>query len=97
MIPGSLLDALEDRRLERRDLRVLGRALRELSYYEPRPFKNNAVARGLKLHRSDVSRARAKLLALGYLERGPDDGPRRTYILRAVRGVLAPAPLKQAS
>ena len=97
MIPAALLDALQDRRLQRRDLLVYGQALRDLSFYEPRPFKGHAIARALRLHRSDVSRARGKLLALGYFERGPDDGPRRTYLLRSTRDSLAPAPHTKAA
>ncbi|HEV8456371.1 MAG TPA: hypothetical protein VGQ24_15850 [Gemmatimonadales bacterium] len=79
------MTALQDRRLQRRDLYVYGVALEALSYYEPRPLKLHAVSRMAHIDESDASRAIQRLLRLGYLESGPRDGNRRTFLVRAVR------------
>lgn len=82
-------DAIDDVRLRMPERKVYKAALRHLSYYEPRTLKVRAIARavlnrnGRPMNPSTIWRAIERLLALGYLERGPKDGRRRTYLLRA--------------
>ena len=82
-------DAIDDARLRMPDRKVYKAALRQLSYYQPRPLKVRALARtvlnrnGKPMNPATVWRAIERLLALGYLEPGPKDGRRRTYLLRA--------------
>jgi hypothetical protein len=82
-------DAIDDARLHAPDRKVYRQALRALSYYEPRPLKVRALARaihnrnGRPMNPSTVWRSIERLLLLGYLEAGPRDGRRRTYLLCA--------------
>jgi hypothetical protein len=82
-------DAIDDARLRMPDRKVYKAALRHLSYYQPRTLKVRAIARtvlnrnGQPMNPSTVWRAIERLRSLGYLERGPMDGRRRTYLLRA--------------
>lgn len=86
MIPAAL-DAYGDSRLGKQDLAVYQLALRELSPVEARPFKLvriATVALGADWRRPrsrwcNASKARAKLVELGYLRRG-ESNP-RTYLL----------------
>lgn len=82
VIPDSCLAAYDDPRLARGDLKIWKHALRELSFYEPRPFKVRSVARLTGVHFAHVAASVRRLTAAGYLERGPKDGPVRTYLLR---------------
>lgn len=85
MIPQAVTTAMQDRRLQRRDLFVYGAALEALSFYQPQPLKLHAVSRTVHLSEPAVSVAIRRLVRLGYLERGPQDGNRRTYLVRSVR------------
>jgi len=92
----AMVAALMDRRLQRRDLIVYGFAVQQLSYCHPLPFKVLVVARGTALHVADVSRALRRLTSFGYLEAGPLDGRRRTYLLRGtIPALLVSAPTNQ--
>lgn len=82
MIPSTALWAYRDPRLKRRDLRVYANALERLSYYQPRLYKVRVVARESGLHYGHAAASIRRLVACGYLERGPDDGARHTYLLR---------------
>lgn len=82
-------DAIDDSRLTMPDRKVYRAALHALSYYQPRPLKVRALAhrirnrKGRSVNPSTVWRAIERLLACGYLENGPKEGRRRTYLLRA--------------
>jgi DNA-binding IclR family transcriptional regulator len=82
MIPQAVLQAYRDARLARGDLRVWAAALETLSFYQPRPFKVAAVARVTGIHVAHVAASVRRLTAAGYLERGPQQGQLRTYLLR---------------
>lgn len=88
MIPAIVLQALVDRRLDTSHRLVYRAALQSLSWHQPRPFKVMAIANqvhnrnGRPMHRATVTRARARLVEFGYLERGPNDGRLSTYLLR---------------
>lgn len=90
MIPQAVLTAFHDRRLKRRDLFVYGVALEALSFYEPRTFKVRSAALAAHMPFPAASIAIRRLTEFGYLESGPDDGPRNTYLLRAIRTIVLP-------
>lgn len=81
-----------DPRLKRRDLRIYANALDCLSFVEPRTFKIRSVARATSMHYAHAAASIRRLVACGYLERGPDDGPRHTYLLRHT-----PPPIRHAA
>lgn len=80
MIPAALA-ALGDRRLHRRDLIVYGLSLQELDISEHRTMKLTVLAKQTGMRESHVSRSLRRLAQLGYLQRGPLEGNRRTYRL----------------
>lgn len=81
MIPAAAVQAYRDARLKRRDLRVYAYALESLSFLQPRPFKICAVSRATALAPSHAAASVRRLRSAGYLERGPNNGAIRTYIL----------------
>ncbi len=82
-------EAIDDDRLTMPARKVYRAALKQLSYYEPRALKVRALARqtlnrhGHPMNPATVWRAIERLIACGYLEYGPRDGRRRTYLLRS--------------
>ena len=82
-------DAIDDPRLTMPERKVYRAALRALSYYKPQPLKVRALARGIRnrqgqpMNPSTVWRAIERLLECGYLEKGPKQGRRSTYLLRS--------------
>jgi DNA-binding MarR family transcriptional regulator len=81
MIPAALIQAYRDPALKRRDLIVYAFALEALSFYQPRVFKVRAVARASAMHWTHTAACIRRLVQAGYLERGPNDGALRTYLL----------------
>jgi DNA-binding IclR family transcriptional regulator len=74
--------ALSDRGLRHRAFRVYTYLTSQLDQTAWRPLKHDAIARALRLHRSNVVSDLQLLIARGYLECGDDDGRLRTYRLR---------------
>lgn len=83
MTARVVIEALRDRRLMRRDLRIYADALECLSFVEAKPYKVIAVARVTGIHVAHVAASLRRLTASGYLERGAKVGQLRTYILCA--------------
>lgn len=81
MIPAALIHAYRDPVLKRRDLIVYAYALEALSFHAFRPFKVRAVARATAVHWTHAAGSVRRLCQAGYLERGPNDGTLRTYVL----------------
>lgn len=81
MIPHVLMEAANDRRLRRDDLRVLVIAHRYLDPYQFRPLKTALIGRHLHLQRSHAARALRRLVAFGFLVAGERDGRLATYRL----------------
>lgn len=75
----ATLDALLDTRLRRQDLRVYGALLREADPLAYRPIKLASLARATGMSGPHVWRSLRHLIRFGYLERGPREGPIRTY------------------
>jgi len=90
MIPEVVAGAFMDGELHDADKRVYGLALRELSFFEFRPFKRTYIARALGISRRSAQRALYTLTARSYLKRGPDNGQLRTYGLVHERRTDAP-------
>ena len=103
MIPATVLSALVDRRLSIPERLVYRVALRTLSWQESRPLKLTSLAHQLRnrhgrpMHPMTISRGLKHLVDLGYLERGPNDGRRRTYLLRTELPELPPIDLPQSA
>lgn len=83
IIPASVLSAYRDRRLKRRDLIVYALALEQLSFIHLNQFKVRSVATDADMHYQHAAACIRRLVAFGYLERGPNDGYGRTYLLRS--------------
>jgi len=58
--------------------------------------KAKSLAADIGIKASNVSRAIARLVKYGYLERGPDDGPRYTYRLTVSPPAITSAHRKAA-
>lgn len=80
---ASLVAAAEDRRLNRTDHRVLLYLFARLEDDEWRAIKRSTVASATRTDRSSVTRSLQRLVAFGYLKRGPSEPgtnqPLKTY------------------
>lgn len=78
----TLVQAVLDPALPRRDLRVFVLLLDELSH-DYKPLKHSWLAKRLDIARQHAQESLTRLTEHGYLESGPDDGSLRTYRLTA--------------
>jgi DNA-binding MarR family transcriptional regulator len=83
LIPNVVLTAAFDRRLWQVDLTLYLFLCTQLDVMTYRPIKHSWLARRMGRKRQSVHRSLRRLLAYGYLERGPLSGKLRTYRLVA--------------